>query len=127
MALPFKDIYQDGSLWALSAPEKKLITKRKQAEIIVPNRLSLEFLRVILVRSSAEKETLLSLLHAKDVYAFDEQIQIQTEDYFFMNRNFINEVELTSRRFKIQCNVNDAYPGEWGHPLTESDHLFALI
>ncbi|MFC6290158.1 DUF4433 domain-containing protein [Levilactobacillus angrenensis] len=124
--LPFSDIYQDGPLWNITEQQKKSIIGRKQAEIIVPQKLDLEQLRVILVRSSAEEETLLNLLHDANIYTFDNKIMVQEELYFFMNRNFVNEVELTSNRFKILSNTNNAYPEEWKNPALDNGYSFAL-
>lgn len=124
--LPFKDIYQDGPLWNITEQQKKCIIGRKQAEIIVPQKLGLEQLRVILVRSPAEEETLLNLLHDANIYKFDSKIMVQEELYFFMNRNFINEVELTSNSFKILSNTNNAYPEEWKNSSRDNGHSFAL-
>lgn len=120
--LPFEDIYQEGPLIGMSTSQKKIITGHKQAEVIVPNVLDLDCLRVILVRSTAEKETLINLLHHENVYDYDQMIQIQREDYFFMNRNFIEDVDLFADHLQVKSNVNEAYPKEWGLP----SHGFAV-
>ncbi|MFD1549068.1 DarT ssDNA thymidine ADP-ribosyltransferase family protein [Levilactobacillus fuyuanensis] len=124
--LPFKDIYQEGPLIGMSDSQKKAITGHKQAEVIVPESLGLDYLKVILVRSVAERETLLNLLHDDDVYQYDDLIQVQKEDYFFMDRNFIEDVELITDRLRVRSNVNEAYPKEWGLPTEDRGIGFAL-
>lgn len=126
--LPFEDIYQEGPLIGLTSDQKKVITGRKQAEIIVPESLDLDDLKVILVRSVAEKETLLNLLHDKDVYAYDGLIKLisQQEDYFFMDRNFVESVELLDDRMRILSNVNEAYPSDWFSSPENEGYGFAL-
>jgi len=124
--LPFKDIYQEGPLIGMSDSQKKAITGHKQAEIIVPESLGLDYLKVILVRSVAERETLLNLLHDDDVYQYDDLIQVQKEDYFFLDRNFIEDVELSTDRLRVRSNVNEAYPKEWGLPTEDRGIGFAL-
>ncbi|WP_125582801.1 DarT ssDNA thymidine ADP-ribosyltransferase family protein [Levilactobacillus cerevisiae] len=114
--LPFDKIFHDRAI--LPPVNRDDIIPFRQAEIIVPKQLGLETLRHIFVRSIAEKETLQNLLHDKDIYDFDELIQVRGGNYFYMNRNFIDDVELTMEGVVIKSSVNQSFPREWG-PIDE--------
>jgi hypothetical protein len=57
--LDFREIYHEGTM---PGAEKARLTARRQAEIIVPGELDLEALRFVVTRSTAERQTLLTLL-----------------------------------------------------------------
>ena len=123
-SLPFDKIFHDRPI--LPPESRDDIVPFRQAEIIVPESLNLKNLRHILVRSIAEKETLVNLLHDKKVYNFDDLIKVRGELYFFMDRNFIDDVELTKSRVIIKSNVNNSFPAVWGKANDNVRAKFAL-
>lgn len=57
--LPFKDIYHRGSLWRLDG---RAITRRRHAEVLIPDELSLAHLQRLVFRSQAELKLCFELL-----------------------------------------------------------------
>ncbi|WP_461243400.1 hypothetical protein [Secundilactobacillus muriivasis] len=120
--LPFADIYHDSAIVDVTPARKHEITQRKHAEIVVPDMLSLDALRYIYVRSVAEKETLLSLLHEKNLVEYDEMIQIGDEATFFKDRNYVDSVTLMADHVNLSNQVgqsdgyhnNAPFPESWG-------------
>lgn len=111
--LSFEKIYHNQALQGTKQEQKNIIEHR-HAEIIVPNRLGLENLSWILVRSEAERVTFLTLLHEKGITEYDNKIVLGHENFFFGDRNYIQKVELSSTGFQIVSNVNHAFPKDWG-------------
>lgn len=112
--LPFEKIYHNQTLWGLTDSEKKEIIRCRHAEIIVPESLNLGTLRWILVRSAAERETLLSLLHEAGVTQYDRLIRIGHQNFFFRNWNYVENVDLNYDGVTLHDSVNRAYPEDWG-------------
>ncbi|AKP65352.1 hypothetical protein FC99_GL001804 [Levilactobacillus koreensis JCM 16448] len=112
--LPFQYIYHDTSMRGLSPEQKRDVTGHKHAEIVVPEKVDLSLLRQILVRSVAEKTTLLELLHESGNYRFDDFIQLGDESTFYMDRNFVRNVSMSPTGFSIQNRVKNPYPSDWG-------------
>lgn len=110
--LPFEKIYHNQPV--LSSAERNDIIPRRHAEIVIPNELDLQDLKWILVRSLAEKQTLLTLLHQEAIYQYDAKIRIGHGNFFFRNRNYIEDVNLTQDEVDIRANTNNAYPSDWG-------------
>lgn len=117
--LPFSDIYSDGAIDGDDVHRKEVI-RRRQAEILVPNKLDLSKLKVILVRSEAEKVTFLQLLHEQDINEFDSMIQIGDESTFYKDRNYIDKVSLFSKRFVLENRTKSPFPVDWGNPANVS-------
>lgn len=112
--LPFDKIYHNQAFGGLTDGEKREIVRCRHAEIIVPNELSLRTLRWILVRSVAEKETLLSLLHESGITQYDKIIRIGHQNFFFGSWNYVESVDLNDDGIILHDNVNHAYPADWG-------------
>lgn len=124
-ALPFDDIYSDGFIEGDNVRRKE-VTRRKHAEILVPNELDLSKLRMILVRSEAEKATFLHLLHERNINRFDSMIQIGDESTFYKDRNYIDKVSLQKNQFILENRTNVPFPKEWGNPGRVEGYL-ALV
>lgn len=118
--LPFDEIYHDSGLGSMTFEKKEEIKQHKHAEIIKKDLLNLDKLKWIYVRSSAERETLINLLHAENIFDYDQVVVIGSESTFYMNRNYIKRVVLESNGINIESSVKNAYPDEWG------DAKFAL-
>ncbi|MER2173037.1 MAG: DarT ssDNA thymidine ADP-ribosyltransferase family protein [Carnobacterium sp.] len=99
---PFSKIYHDRSF---SGAQRNEIISHRQAEIVVPNEMSLNTLKKIMVRSIAEKETLMYMLSDDSKKKYNELIQIDSKKIVFFGRwTFIEEVIGMSNRFIIKTN-----------------------
>ncbi|ASG78792.1 hypothetical protein CEW82_02555 [Lactiplantibacillus pentosus] len=112
--LPFDEIYHDSGMVGLDSKQKNEITQHKHAEIVVPDSLDLRLLKLIYVRSMAEKTTLLDKLHMNRNFIYDPLVQLGDESTFYMDRNFIYSVDVNETSLIIQSKVKDPYPKEWG-------------
>ncbi|WP_125982572.1 DarT ssDNA thymidine ADP-ribosyltransferase family protein [Loigolactobacillus iwatensis] len=122
--LPFESIYHNRALFNISEKEKRDIIRHRHAEIIVKDQLDLTDLSRILVRSVAEQETLLNLLHDRNITKYDDIIKIGTQDFFFKDRNFVDSVELTDKEILLKNVTNRPFPEDWGN-TDSSKVLFA--
>lgn len=112
-ALPFEKIYHDRRM---TQSERVSIVGHRHAEIIVPTRLPIdEYLEKIVVRSPAEKETLLSLMNDEIKNKYSYLIQTDsTQDVFFNRWTYLHEVNLQSTglalvlRMSTESNNNKA-------------------
>ena len=81
--MPFEQIYHDS---ALAPDEKDEILRCREAQVIVPERLTLESLQSIWLRSAAEYETLHQLLPAATWAHWHDKITTRTDYHLFNNR-----------------------------------------
>lgn len=132
--LPFDKIYHDSGMAGLDSLQRRKITQHKHAEIVVPQKLDLSLLKLIYVRSIAVKTTLLEKLHADCNFRYDSLIQVGDESTFYMDRNFIQSVNMNTRYLHIKSNVKDPYPKEWGretkfaiNPDSENRYLNVVV
>ncbi|WP_461227214.1 DarT ssDNA thymidine ADP-ribosyltransferase family protein [Lacticaseibacillus suihuaensis] len=117
--LPFALIFHNGAIGPNE--DTSAIVGSRQAEIVTPDTLNLHLLRHIVVRSNAEKVTLLTLLHDDGEYGYDALITDAEADLFYKDRSFVEQVALTSCGVSIQSQTNLAFPTEWqtsdGHDI----------
>lgn len=101
--LPFSKIYHDSYVTPDIRDE---IVACRHAEIVVPNELKIDgLLKRILVRSTAEKKTLLSLLSDEALYKYGDLIQIDSKKtVFFARWDYFENVILTESRIRIIDN-----------------------
>lgn len=103
--LPFDKIFHDR---AITESERESIVGHRHAEIIIPDKLNIdEYLRKIVVRSPAEKETLISLLSEELREKYSHMIQIDsTQNIFFKRWTYLDEVTLESSEIFLEFNVS---------------------
>lgn len=91
--LDFKSIYHDESL---NNENKGYILQKRQSEIAIQNRLSLDFLDLIWCRSNAEYVTLINLLHDRGISEkYRNKISVkQASNLFFMHHTYIDIVNM---------------------------------
>lgn len=101
--LPFSKIYHSSPLTPDIRDE---IVACRHAEIVVPHELEIDgLLQKILVRSMAEKRTLLSLLSDEARYKYSHLIQIDSKKtVFFARWDYFENVILTENRIRIIDN-----------------------
>lgn len=103
--LPFDKIYHDS---ALSPDEKRKIIGHRHAEIIFPHSLLLDdYLKKIVVRTPAEKDTLLSLMDDDLRDKYESYIQIDTSNIMFFSRwTYFHTVYLDKNKVKFDLRVS---------------------
>lgn len=90
--MPFEQIYHDS--WFMP-DEREEIMRYREAQVVVPDRVGLESLQIIWLRSQAEYETLHNLLPADVWRRWHNKITIRTDYPLFNNkRPFVDKVAL---------------------------------
>lgn len=110
--LPFDLIYHDS---AFGPDERNNIIHHRHAEIIVPHELPLTHLLYIMVRSVAEKETIINLLKFRHLEQYISKVRVDEDNlYFFKNWTYVDNVLMDDDHVNIQMHLgDDAYPVEW--------------
>lgn len=104
-ALPFADIYNDSQ--RLTNEEWERIKKRRQAEVLVPSPFAIRSEQIqIRVRSTAERETLLSQLQPATADRYRNQIQLSTRKVplFHKRWSYIETVSALGDLLTIRFN-----------------------
>ena len=101
--LPFDLVYHDARF---AREERDDIIFHRHAEVIVPDRISLDSLRWILCRSTAEFETLRDLLPTDVWTRWQTQIGVRT-DYNLFNREwvYVDRVALMPNQATFYLNI----------------------
>lgn len=134
--LPWKIIYHQGSL-DLTRSDRAEIIIRRNAEVIVKDKLSLSSLRYIYCRSAAEKDTLLNLLSDDIRKTYQPKVVSTTRSLlFFREHTFLENVRLASENAGFQFSPESRSPGpfrlllevDYGNlvPSTLEDNKFVL-
>ena len=107
--LPFEDIYHDTG-WS-SEPENRHdeIKNRRQAEVIYPKKISLDYLKYICCRSQAEYETLRHLLSPNDWKKWESKVRVPNDPHLLFKKEWlhIEYVKLTKKSINIHFNLPD--------------------
>ena len=110
--LPFGEIYHNDPI-PLDEPAKGSIIFHRQAEVIVPDWLSLDALRGVVCRSRGEYETLMHILPPQALARWGH-IPIRVADrmdLFNKQWPFVESVDLDSRRVVFNFNLPVNRPG----------------
>lgn len=100
--LPFEEIYHD-SWFTLDRREE--IMRCREAQVLVPDRLGLESLQVIWLRSSAEYETLRTLLPAEIWRKWRDKITARRDYHLFNNkRPYVQQGILQADHIMLRFN-----------------------
>lgn len=100
--MPFNYIYHEGSFDRYT---ESYITSHRQAEVIVPNYCTLDHLRLIVCRSSAERETLIDLLPYDTYQKFRHKIVVDTRlNLFNSDWMYIDRVTMTKEEIVFSFN-----------------------
>ncbi len=100
--LPFKQIYHDS--W-FASDEKEEILRCREAQVMIPQRLGLESLQLIWLRSAAEYETLRHLLPPELWTRWRDKITPHTDYHLFNNkRPFVESATLTDEAVQFAFN-----------------------
>lgn len=101
--LPFEMIYHDSFV---RADEREEVMQSRRAQVIVPQQVGLESLQFIWCRSSAEYETLRSLL-PEDVWKqWRDKVTARTDQALFHRRwTYVENVLLTPGQIRLNFNA----------------------
>lgn len=109
--MPFDFIYHD--TW-FQPEDKDEIIKARQAELIYPEQLNLEFLKLIYCRSQAEKETLRCLLSSQLWNEWKGRIRVAThQPVYFKKWLYIEQVTLGDDIVTMTINTPES-PRDYG-------------
>ena len=100
--LPFEQIYHDS--WFMP-DERDEIMRCREAQVVLPDRLGLEGLQIIWMRSPAEYETLRNLLPPKLWDKWRDKVTART-DYHLFNRKWVYVEDVTMTGTQIQFRFN---------------------
>jgi hypothetical protein len=117
-ALPWTLIYHNSR----HAQGDRDIPFHKSAEVLVPDKLSLEELRYVICRSQAEKEALLSLLRrmSAPLWAKYHSITIATQriDLYFRQHTFVMSARLDATSAAFEFSPDSSSPGPFAARAT---------
>lgn len=106
---PFDLIYHVGGF---PPSDRDKITYHRNAEIIVPDKLSVKFLRLIYCRSEAEKDTLLNLINDDIARKWHDFIIVDIKGQFFHKRwTFIDKTQLANSYIILSFSPESQTPG----------------
>ena len=101
--LPFEQIYHDS--WFMP-DEKDEIMRFREAQVLIPERVGLDALQLIWLRSAAEYETLRSLLPAHLWRKWRDKITTRSDYHLFNNKRvYVEQVLLRPDSVQIRFNM----------------------
>ncbi len=107
--IPFHLVYHSG---AIPDGDKDEIVFRRNAEILIPDKLAItNLLRLICCRSAAERQTLLTMLSDATREKWFEKIRIGDYSLYFRKWTFVEEVVTVEDRIIFRFNPNSTTPG----------------
>ena len=100
--MPFEQIYHDS--W-FSADEREEIMRFREAQVLIPDRIGLESLQLIWMRSPAEYETLRQLMPEELWQQWSDKITARSDYHLFNNkRAFVQEAVLQAGEIRLRFN-----------------------
>lgn len=100
--LPFEQIYHDSTFMP---DEREEIMRCREAEVFVPERIGLETLQIVWLRSAAEYETLRALLPPEIWQQWRSKITTRTDYHLFNHRQlYVQQALLTPESVWLQFN-----------------------
>ncbi len=118
--IPFQSVYHDGWFDQLQG---HVIKFHRHAEVIVPQRLSLDYLKYIWCRSSAEYQMLLHLLPARLRRKWVRKIGLGSKlNLFFRKWTYVEEISLSEEFVTFRFNSSSESSGPFkAHVLIQED------
>ncbi|MGJ3240026.1 MAG: DarT ssDNA thymidine ADP-ribosyltransferase family protein [Anaerolineae bacterium] len=100
--MPFEQIYHDS--W-FTSDEKDEIMRYREAQVLLPDRIGLEALQFIWLRSSAEYETLRELMPTMLWHQWRDKITVRTDYHLFNHkRAYVHSATLTPQALALRFN-----------------------
>jgi len=124
--LEFEYIYHRESLYGVSNPSH--ITYCRHSEVLIPTELNIyDCLEYVIVRSEAEKQTLLHYLTVDTKHKLEQKIRVYTNGLFYADRFYIENVELTDDRFIISFSKSTNDKFDFDFKITNYDTNLSYI
>ena len=108
--LEFDNIYHRGSTYHESNPSH--ITYCRHAEVLIPDEIDIyDCMKYVIVRSEAEKQTLLYDLDTQTRKKLEDKIRVYTNGLFYADRFYVENVVLEKDVFRITFSksTNDKF------------------
>ena len=100
--MPFEQIYHDS--WFMP-DERDEIMRCREAQVLVPDRIGLESLQLIWMRSPAEYETLHHIMPPELWYKWHDKITARADYHLFNNKRiYVQEAALESEQVRFRFN-----------------------
>ncbi|MEL7432913.1 MAG: DarT ssDNA thymidine ADP-ribosyltransferase family protein [Chloroflexota bacterium] len=119
--LPFEQIYHDS--W-FTYDEREEIMRYREAQVLLPDKIGLEALQLIWVRSEAEYETLQTLMPTEVWHKWRDKITARTDYHLFNNKRlYVQNASLQPDHIRLRfnpCQV-DCQPFVASAKITYSD------
>ena len=115
----FKAIYHDGSVGALGMSNRRSeILNARHSEVLVRDRLPLDFLMHIVCRSDPERETLLNLLDPEVKCRWERKIVVDDERRRMFHRlgTFVSAIHLSENGSRFSFHIPP--DPDWRGPFT---------
>lgn len=106
--MPFNYVFHEGGYDPQSVPQIKF---HRHAELIVPNKCDLTYLKHIVCRSKAERETFLNLLDDSLREQYKDIISLDAKSWFYNSTwTFVENVNLTRDKITLNFNLHNDKP-----------------
>jgi hypothetical protein len=100
--MPFEQIYHDS--WFMP-DERDEIMRCREAQVLVPDRIGLESLQLIWMRSPAEYETLHHIMPSALWHKWSDKITARSDYHLFNNkRPYVQEAHLEAKQARLRFN-----------------------
>jgi hypothetical protein len=100
--MPFEQIYHDS--WFMP-DERDEIMRCREAQVLVPDRIGLESLQLIWMRSPAEYETLHHIMPSALWHKWSDKITARSDYHLFNNkRPYVQEASLDAKQARLRFN-----------------------
>lgn len=103
LAIPFTKVFHDGAFDRDADPE---ILFHRHAELLIPDEMALDGLKLIACRSHAERSTLLHLMNPAARRRWSNCLRVGDSSLFQMEWTFVDRVEIGERKFVFHFNPN---------------------
>lgn len=114
-AIPFEKVYHNSPM---PEGEKANIKFHRHAEIVVPDKLDLEALQFVWLRTEAEYKTLLNLLSAAAVKKYGPMIRHGKKPNLHFNKwSFVESASLEQNKIVLNFNASSLTPGPFAAHL----------
>jgi hypothetical protein len=118
--LEFEYIYHRGSTY--QEPNPNHITYCRHAEVLILNELSIyDYIEYVVVRSEAEKQTLLHYLSAESREKLEQKIRVYTNGLFYADRFYIENINLIDDMFHISFSKTTHDKFDFVFKITNND------
>lgn len=100
--MPFEQIYHDS--WFMP-DEREEIMRYREAQVLIPDRIGLEALQVIWLRSPAEYETLRQMMPPEIWYKWRDKFTARSDYHLFNNkRTYVRHASLEEKQIRLTFN-----------------------